>query len=144
MWGYLEEEGKKRKGIKCSSIVHITRFNHLNGKSVVLSPSGATTTLGFWLRHRIFWEGSPVSCMACAGCAEAQLWGSAVIPTWRAVQLDWKLGLTFSVFLLATSQGSLLLKYTSCWCLTGSHSFSWNHCHTGLEWYLKMVHLLWE
>ena len=51
MWGYLEEEGKKRKGIKCSSIVHIIRFNHLNGKSVVLSPSGATTTLGFWLRH---------------------------------------------------------------------------------------------
>ena len=51
MWGYLEEEGKKGKGIMCSSIVHIVRLSHLNGKSVVLSPGGATTTLGFWLRH---------------------------------------------------------------------------------------------
>lgn len=70
---------------------------------------------------------------------EAEVHGSGVVFTLHAGQPIWKLGITFSVFLLATSQGSLPLEYTACWSLAGSHRFSLSCCHIGLDWYLKMV-----
>lgn len=49
-----------------------------------------------------------MSAEACVDRVEAQLQGSGAVSTLCAAQPDWKLGFTFSVLLLATSQGSLL------------------------------------